>query len=104
MIEATGSIGLLDEKLSPLSKPEPCRYRWAITPRGWSVEVLSEHELSPASGAFLVAIHDDQDRTIWALPIVGRPITFASSLQIGTPQTLESGLTFNRQERTLPPI
>ena len=82
MIEITGFIGLLDEKLSPLGEPEPCRFRWGIGPGGWSVDVLSEHELSPASGAFLVAIYDNEDRTMFALPIVGRPIGIAHSLRI----------------------
>jgi len=82
MIEVTGSIGLLDKKLSPLGEPEPCRFRWGIGPGTWSVEVLSEHELSPASGAFLVAIYDDQDRVMFALPVVGRPIQIAHALRI----------------------
>jgi hypothetical protein len=82
MIEVTGSIGLLDEKLLPLGEPEPCRFKWGIGAGTWSVEVLSQHELSPASGAFLIAIYDNQDRAMFALPIVGRPIGIANALRI----------------------
>jgi hypothetical protein len=90
MIETTGTIGLADEKLVPVSEREPCRFAWAVGPGGWTCEVLSEHDLSPASGALLVAIYDPQDRPMFALPIVGRPVGSAHAMHVG-PRPRASG-------------
>jgi hypothetical protein len=83
LIEVTGSIGLLDEKLSLITEPEPCRFAWTAGPGPYACEILSHHELSPASGAFLVAIYDLEDRLMFALPIVGRPIGVAHAVLVG---------------------
>ena len=83
--EVTGSIGLLDEKLSLLTEREPCRFEWGVADGSWSVRVRSKHELAPAAGAFLVAIYDNRDRLMFALPIVGRPIGLSHAVLVGNP-------------------
>jgi hypothetical protein len=83
MIETTGTVGLLDEKLMPIGDREPCEFAWGVVPGGWSCQILSEHELTPASGAFLVGIYDPHDRLMFALPIVGRPLGHAHALSLG---------------------
>src|SRR6266567_6752878 len=83
MLEDTGSIGLLDEKLSLITRPEPCRFAWTVGPVLNACQILSQHELTPAGGAFLVAIYDIEGRLMFALPIARRPIGNVHALVVG---------------------
>ncbi len=83
MIIVTGSVGLVDENLTPIGDREPCKFGWYVGSDGWAVQVVSSHALSPVEGAFLVAIYDDRDRLMFAVPIVGRPIQHGGALMLG---------------------
>jgi hypothetical protein len=74
MTSTSGTIGLLAEDLTPISDRQPCKFDWGQGPGSWAVQVTSSHEFEVAAGGFLVAIYDDRDRLMLALPIVARPI------------------------------